>query len=312
LSLIEILLFSVTWLALIGVTWLTVVAVSWASGLVVWALRKSVFWKVLAFALAWLALVSGLSILFSESINFKSNAINYLWSARSPQILLSADGATIAAISNDHKAVTLYDQNAGKRPIRLETDSGEITSVGFSPNGKLLATGTSNLIRLWDIATGKEQGRMVDQGGPIVSLAFSPDGKTLASGSSYGSVWSWDVSSGNRRFLEKPSWIDDPSMDYAPYCVAFSPDGKTLAAMFDERIGLWDSASGKHTAALDSGFPFMTFTSDAKLVAFRDAEEKLTIRQLASARLQIIAVLCALLLVCLLGRSSRRFLKRKN
>jgi WD40 repeat protein len=331
------LMFSLVWLALLGVIWLGVEAVAWLGYLVGRLLFIGVFWKVLSIAMVWLGLVVGASFLFSESVSFEANAINHLWSVKRSEFILSPDGATTASLSNDHKTITLYDQNTGKKRACLEVDDFEylsvvfsrivkflasqgkrdldvnhgFLSVAFSPDGKFLATGSMHDIRIWDVATGTKKGSLVGQNGEILSLAFSPDGKSLASGSFYGSVWLWDVVAGKRRILEEPWWLDNYSED-SPYYVAFSPDGKTLAALVDEGVGLWDVESGKHTSTLSQGLGSVTFTPDGTLVALRDNGEKLKVWEVASVRVKLVAVLCTLTLalLCLLAKASMRRLQR--
>jgi WD40 repeat protein len=72
------------------------------------------------------------------------------------------------------------------------------TSVAFSPNGRLLASGAScgTRITLWDLRSGKEVKTISAHLDGVSSVAFSPDGKTLASGSDNGTIKLWDVDSG--------------------------------------------------------------------------------------------------------------------
>lgn len=114
--------------------------------------------------------------------------------------------------------------------------NGKILSVAFSPNGKWLASGTSNGVRLWNLETEDFTPRTLT--GPlnwIPSVAFSPDSKWLASGSTESGVQLWDL--GSKRV--KPTI----HMEYPPrvWSVAFSPDGKTLASgSSDESLWLWN------------------------------------------------------------------------
>jgi WD40 repeat protein len=60
---------------------------------------------------------------------------------------------------------------------------GHVVSLAFSPDGKKLASGSSDqTVRLWDVATGKQIGSLQGHQGGESSVAYSPDGKTLASG----------------------------------------------------------------------------------------------------------------------------------
>ena len=121
-----------------------------------------------------------------------------------------------------------------------------VTSVAFSPDGKILACGLKDdgLIKFWNVATGQELKTFY--GGHISSwsIAFTPDGKVLAVGG-YQAINLLDTATGQflRTLEERHSSLVN--------AVAFSPDGKLLAtASGDSKstnpIKLWDVTTGKY------------------------------------------------------------------
>ncbi|KAB8319929.1 hypothetical protein SD81_014240 [Tolypothrix campylonemoides VB511288] len=102
-------------------------------------------------------------------------------------------------------------------------DLGGIHSIAFHPDGKQIASGsTDKTIKIWQLSSGQELRTLTGHSDDVYSITFSPDGKQVASGSKDKTIKLWQVDTGEeiRTFTE----IEQPI-----YCLAFSPDGKTLA-----------------------------------------------------------------------------------
>lgn len=162
---------------------------------------------------------------------------------------------------------------------------GRISSVAFSPDGRLIASGSQdNTVKLWDVETGKEVRTFYGHTSRVLCIAFSPDGKSLASGGSDFVIKLWDVRSGTLlKTLEHHQGVVNS--------VAFSADGKMLASGSDDQtVMVWDLASGKDPTILGNlrGFTIapngslepprepvkvVAFSPDGKFVAAAGSED---------------------------------------
>ena len=96
-----------------------------------------------------------------------------------------------------------------------------VNSVAWSPNGKLLASGSiDKTIILWDIASGKRIRILNGHNDSVTSVIFASD-DLLISGSN--TIKLWNVASG----INLATLIGH---NEGINSVAISPDGKTLAS----------------------------------------------------------------------------------
>jgi WD40 repeat protein len=99
-------------------------------------------------------------------------------------------------VSGGRESIGFWESETG-RPLgrRLAHHPGEVKSVAVSPDGKLLASASSdNTVLLWDLDTRQPMSQPISaHRDGVVSVAFSPDGKWLASSAKDGSIIRWEV-----------------------------------------------------------------------------------------------------------------------
>ncbi|MCP4108202.1 MAG: TIR domain-containing protein [Desulfobacteraceae bacterium] len=117
---------------------------------------------------------------------------------------------------------------------------GNILSVAFSPDGKLLAASDINHeIRLWQISDDKPLLTFKGHEHWVRSVVFSPDGQTIVSGSTDKTVRIWRVRDGKCLNILR-------GHANSVYTVVFSRDGQLLASgSYDRTLKIWRISDGE-------------------------------------------------------------------
>ncbi|HKS40040.1 MAG TPA: protein kinase [Blastocatellia bacterium] len=176
--------------------------------------------------------------------------------------MFSPDGKLLALI--DGRIINLLDVATEKVTATFDGHISAIHSVAFSPDGRLLATGSiDRTTKIWDISSGGLIANIKGHEGEIFSVAFSPDGKTLATGSNDFTARLWDIATVSGFAIIK---------DKGRICsLAFSPDGKTIvSSLFSSLINnLWDVGSGKQLGKIEEPriSQSVAFSRDGKRLA---------------------------------------------
>ena len=167
----------------------------------------------------------------------------------------------------------------------LQGHSDGVTSVTFSPDGKLLASASvDRTIQLWDVAARRRVGApLTGHADRVSSVAFSPDGQLLASSGVDGTIRLWDVTS--RKPVGQPLSLHDGAVS----SVAFSPDGNLLASGgTDGTVRLWDVTNQKPVGQPlwfhDGEVRSVAFSPDGKVLASGGADSMIRLWDVTSRK----------------------------
>ncbi len=151
-----------------------------------------------------------------------------------------------------------------------------INHVAFSPDGKFLASASSDhTIQIWEIRSGKIVLK-IDASESVYAVAFSPDGKLIAGGTSE-KVKLWDAKTGKQL---KNSEEDSFGNLYVATSIAFSSDGKLLAAGSGgegSEVVVWDIETGEESYRLAKAKSPIAFNKSGTRLATASGDDLIKI-----------------------------------
>ncbi len=143
---------------------------------------------------------------------------------------------------------------------------GQPTDIAYSPDGKLLAVGSSIGTWLYDANTSKEIALLTAHIGRVNSVAFSPDSKSLATVNNNYLIYLWDVITREHK----------ATLPGGARYITYSPDGKTLAGSSGTYITLWDIETQQQIRKIQArSYSRILFSPDGKTLASSDVDDKL-------------------------------------
>lgn len=152
---------------------------------------------------------------------------------------------------------------------RLEGHKDIVWDVNFSPDGKLLASGSRDKsIKIWRTDGSLLQSLKSAHDESITSLNFSPNGSLIASASQDKTVKIWRKNLATGKFDSQPVTTLEHN-DFVS-TVSFSPDGKLLATgSNDNKVQIWRN-DGKLFKVLEGHqglINWVTFSPDGRFIA---------------------------------------------
>jgi WD40 repeat protein len=96
------------------------------------------------------------------------------------------------------RTIRLWNVQTEQCLYTLQGHTHRIRSVGFSPDGQILASGGDDqTVRLWNAANGNYIRTLVGHTRTIWSIAFNPRDFMLSSGSEDETIRLWDIHTGD-------------------------------------------------------------------------------------------------------------------
>ncbi|WP_461032737.1 toll/interleukin-1 receptor domain-containing protein [Streptomyces mayteni] len=167
------------------------------------------------------------------------------WSGPPPITAALSENGGLAAIASPDGRVDVHELPSGRRLQQLDLGGSSLDSLALSETGRsLFAVTDGRELRRWDVDSGALRWRS-DGAGPA-GLAADPGGRWAATMAGDGTVWLWDVRTGDRLgstlLPSVRSWARSAGPG-SQSSLAFSLDGELLwSASEGGELLTWDTS----------------------------------------------------------------------
>ena len=216
-----------------------------------------------------------------------SGPVAFRMEAKPAALALDRSGRHVTVAAG--RSVRTWDV-ATRRGARRIVDRATITAAALSPDGTLLATGsTDGAARIWNRVSGHLVGALANHGHHVTGVTFSRDGTRLLTTSRDGLARTWRTEDGHQFAVLRGHT--------APItAAAFDAEaGRVVTAAEDGRIRIWDSGAADELEPVMSGtVPFLDAVSgrSGRIVGADERGVRVDGRRIvrAPARLEVAAL----------------------
>jgi RNA polymerase sigma factor (sigma-70 family) len=179
------------------------------------------------------------------------------------QIEFAPDGRTFLSVLHS-QMVFLWDAATGRRRLDVPAHDGQMSALGFTPDGRSLVSGGGESVRVWDPVTGEQRRAVVPPNPGGMMPALSPDGREALVNEG---LWlrRFDLTTGAAAEpITVPTPADAlPGDRYSINCLRYLPDGHSAVTVLGVSYIIppggslrsvhtpwyvWDLKSGRPTA----------------------------------------------------------------